>query len=63
MWKSGTNFLVSMIDVYSVDTKGLLGFYTVQRFCFLNGFFCGILAGVPVDVFWFICGRDALPVR
>ena len=52
-----------MIDVYSVDTKGLVGFYTVQQFCFLNGFFCGILAGVPVDVFWFICGRDALPVR
>ena len=34
MWKSGTNFLVSMIDVYSVDTKGLVGFYTVQLFCF-----------------------------
>lgn len=63
MLQSGTNFLVSMIDVYSVDTKGLVGFNTVQQCCFLNGFFCGILAGVPVDVFWFICGRDALPVR
>lgn len=63
MWKSGANFLVKMIDVYSVDTKGLVGFYIVQWFCFLNGFFCVVLAGVPVDVFWFICGRDALPVR
>ena len=34
MWKSGANFLVNMIDVYSVDTKGLVGFYTRQRFCF-----------------------------
>lgn len=34
MWKSGANFLVNMIDVYSVDTKGLVEFYTIQRFCF-----------------------------
>ena len=39
MWKSGANFLVNMIDVYSVGTKGLVGFSLYNGFVFKMGSF------------------------